>query len=174
MPASERWTWPACGIASQRDTDFVWDARTGRPLANAITWQDLRTSRSEAALRDWPLVAECRRVSGTGRGRGAGRSTSQWRMQNDPVVREAARAGLAADRPSASWVLAALGGSTEPRADVSLAQSINLWDFRARDWWDDWLAYLEVPRACAPGGLADRGRLRAHSTSTGPACRSGR
>ena len=38
----------ACGIAGQRNTDFVWDARTRRPLANAITWQDLRTA---------PLVA---------------------------------------------------------------------------------------------------------------------
>ena len=33
----------ACGIACQRNSDFVWDARTGLPLANTITWQDLRT-----------------------------------------------------------------------------------------------------------------------------------
>ena len=33
----------AIGIASQRGSDFIWDARTGKPIANAITWQDLRT-----------------------------------------------------------------------------------------------------------------------------------
>ena len=43
----------ACGIASQRGTDFVWDASTGLPLANAITWQDLRTQSLERELRGW-------------------------------------------------------------------------------------------------------------------------
>ncbi|MBP8003384.1 MAG: carbohydrate kinase, partial [Chloroflexi bacterium] len=33
----------ACGISSQRNSDFAWSARTGKPLANAITWQDMRT-----------------------------------------------------------------------------------------------------------------------------------
>jgi glycerol kinase len=140
----------ACGIASQRDTDFVWDARTGRPLANAITWQDLRTIPLEAALRDWPLVGECRRRLGYWPGPWSGALHLAWRMQNDPVIRDAARSGLLRIGPSASWVLAALGGSTDARADVSLAQSINLWDFRDRDWWEPWLAYLEVPRAALP------------------------
>jgi glycerol kinase len=71
-------------------------------------------------------------------------------MQNDPAVGEAARSGSLRIGPSASWVLAALGGSTDSQADVSLAQSINLWDFRDRDWWDPWLAYLAVPRAALP------------------------
>jgi glycerol kinase len=140
----------ACGIASQRDTDFVWDGRTGHPLANAITWQDLRTIPLEAALRDWPLVGECRRRLGYWPGPWSGALHLAWRMQHDPAIREAARSGSLRVGPSASWVLAALGGSPEPRADVSLAQSINLWDFRARDWWDDWLAYLDVPRAALP------------------------
>ena len=105
----------ACGIASQRDTDFAWDARTGHPLANAITWQDLRThppggfaSRLAARgrvpapprilagaveRRPPPRVADAER-SGGPRGR---------------PVRLAPRSG-----PSASWVLAALGGSTDP------------------------------------------------------------
>jgi glycerol kinase len=115
----------ACGIASQRDTDFVWDGRTGRPLANAITWQDLRTIPLEAALRDWPLVGECRRRLGYWPGPWSGALHLAWRMQHDPVVRDAARSGSLRVGPSASWVLAALGGSPEPRADVSLAQSIN-------------------------------------------------
>ena len=54
----------ACGIASQRDTDFVWDARTGQPLENAITWQDLRTQPLEAELQAWPAAGECRRRLG--------------------------------------------------------------------------------------------------------------
>ncbi len=140
----------ACGIASQRDTDFVWDARTGRPLANAITWQDLRTVPLESDLRGWPRAGECRRRLGYWPGPWSGALHLKWRMEHDAAVREAARAGSLRIGLSASWVLAALGGSTEPRADVSLAQSINLWDFRSRDWSDDWLTYLDVGRAALP------------------------
>ncbi len=140
----------ACGIASQRDTDFAWDARTGAPLANAITWQDLRTIPLETELRAWPRAGECRRRLGYWPGPWSGALHLAWRMRNDPVIREAALDGRLRVGPSATWVLAALGGEPEPRSDVSLAQSINLYDFRARDWWDDWLAYLDVPRAALP------------------------
>jgi len=152
----------ACGIASQRDTDFAWDARTGEPLANAITWQDLRTIPLEDALGEWPHAAECRYRLGYWPGPWSGALHLKWRMENDPVVRDAARAGTLRIGPSASWLLAALGGDPASRADVSLAQSINLWDFRARDWWDDWLAYLGVPRAALPAvssTVADFGSL---------------
>ncbi|MEJ5346962.1 MAG: FGGY family carbohydrate kinase, partial [Chloroflexus sp.] len=40
----------ACGITSQRDTVFAWHATSGRPIGNAITWQDLRTAPMVAAL----------------------------------------------------------------------------------------------------------------------------
>lgn len=157
----------ACGIASQRDTDFVWDARTGRPLANAITWQDLRTTPLESELRGWSRAGECRRRLGYWPGPWSGALHLKWRMEHDPAVREAARGGSLRIGLSASWVLAALGGSPAPRADVSLAQSINLWDFRARDWWDDWLAYLQVPRNALPAvspTVADFGTIDVDGT----------
>lgn len=50
----------AIGIASQRDTDFVWDAHSGLPLANAITWQDLRTQPLEDSFREHALAADAR------------------------------------------------------------------------------------------------------------------
>src|SRR4051794_16108119 len=40
----------ALGITNQRETTVVWDRRTGRPLYNAIVWQDTRTDRIAAAL----------------------------------------------------------------------------------------------------------------------------
>jgi glycerol kinase len=140
----------AAGIASQRDTDFVWDARTGRPLATAITWQDLRTIPLEEELRSWPRAGECRTRLGYWPGPWSGALHLQWRMRNDAVVRAAAHDGSLRIGPSAAWVVQALGGSDRPRTDVSLAQSICLWDFRARDWWQDWLDYLDIPRAALP------------------------
>src|SRR4051812_15297291 len=51
----------AIGITDQRETVVVWDRRTGRPLHNAIVWQDRRTAARCDALRDegrLPLVRD--------------------------------------------------------------------------------------------------------------------
>ena len=48
----------AVGITNQRETTVVWDRRTGKPLHNAIVWQDTRTDR---------LVAEFARDGGQDR-----------------------------------------------------------------------------------------------------------
>jgi glycerol kinase len=141
----------ASGIASQRGTDFVWDAGTGRPLANAITWQDLRTQPLERELRRWSRVDECRRRLGEWPGPWSAALHLEWRMANDPVVATAAREGRLRAGLSAVWVLNALGAADGHRADVSLAQSMTLWDFRAREYWAEWLAYLGVPGAALPG-----------------------
>jgi glycerol kinase len=140
----------ACGIASQRDTDFVWDAVTGLPLAPAISWQDLRTQALERDLRAWPLVDDCRRRLGYWPGTWSSALHLKWRMANDPVVVDAARTGRLRVGLSAPWVLNALGRADGHRVDVSIAQSMALYDFRARDYWAEWLDYLGVPRAALP------------------------
>ena len=140
----------ACGIASQRGTDFVWDAGTGLPLANAITWQDLRTQSLERELRGWGSVGQCRTRLGEWPGPWSSALHLAWRLANDPVVAAAGREGRLRAGLSALWVLNALGRADGHRADVSLAQSMTLWDFRAREYWADWLAYLNVPRAALP------------------------
>ena len=140
----------ACGIASQRGTDLVWDAGTGIPLANAITWQDLRTQQLERDLGAWPLVDECRTRLGEWPGPWSAALHLKWRIANDPVVATAAREGRLRAGLSAVWVLNALGAADGHRADISLAQSMTLWDFRARDYWAEWLAYLRVPRQALP------------------------
>jgi len=140
----------ACGIASQRDTDFVWDAITGLPLANAITWQDLRTQPLERDLHTWPQVAECRRRLGYWPGPYSAALHLKWRLANEPVVVEAMRAGRLRIGLSAPWVLNALGRADGHRVDVSLAQSMCLYDFRAREYWAEWLEYLGVPSTALP------------------------
>jgi glycerol kinase len=152
----------ACGIASQRDTDFVWDARTGEPLANAINWQDLRTLPLERALDDWAPSRECRRRLGYWPGPWSAALHLQWRMANDPAVAAAAKDGTLRIGLSALWVLNALGRADGHLADVSLAQSMCLYDFRAGDYWSEWLDYLRVPRAALPavtGTVAEFGWL---------------
>ncbi len=153
----------ACGIACQRNTDFVWDARTGRPLANAITWQDLRTLPLVDELDNWPLAAERRRRLGYFPGPYASALHLAWRMQHDPHVQAAARAGHLRIGLSAAWLLTALGQPSSHAMDYSLVQALGLYDFRAQRYWPEWLARLAVPEHALPAAaptLHEFGTLR--------------
>jgi glycerol kinase len=140
----------AAGIACQRDTDFVWDAATGRPLANAITWQDLRTADLEREVEAWPLAAQCRHRLGYWPGPWSGALHLAWRMRHQDDVRSAARDGRLRIGLSALWLLQALGRPAGHRADVSLAQSMCLYDIRERGYWPEWLDFLDVPENALP------------------------
>ncbi len=140
----------AAGLASQRDTDFVWDARTGRPLAAAITWQELRTQPLEEELRAWEWAGDARRRLGYWPGAYSAALHLKWRLRHEPAIIEAARAGQLRIGLSAQWVLNALGTPAGHLADVSLAQSMCLYDFRAGAYWPAWLDWLGVPRAALP------------------------
>ena len=82
----------AVGIACQRNTEFVWDARTRRPLANAITWQDMRTLPLLAEVERWPHFNEAHRRLGYPPAPYMSALHLAWRMRYDPAVAAAARA----------------------------------------------------------------------------------
>jgi glycerol kinase len=140
----------ACGIACQRNTDFAWDAITGQPLANSITWQDLRTVPMVAELDGWEWAAERRRTLGYFPGPYCSALHLAWRMQNVPELQKAAvekrlRFGL-----SAAWLLAALGRPAGHQMDYSLVQAMGLYDFRRQHYWTAWLERLGIPLDALP------------------------
>jgi glycerol kinase len=140
----------ACGLDCQRNTDFVWDARTGQPLANAITWQDLRTLPLLTELAAWPLAGERRRRLGAFPGLFSSAMHLAWRMRYDPAVIAAARAGYLRIGFSAAWLLTALGRPSGHFMDYSLVQAMGLYDFRAQQYWQEWLDVLNLPRDPLP------------------------
>ena len=54
----------AIGITNQRETTLVWDRATGKPVYNAIVWQDRRTAERCARLRASGLEEEVRSRTG--------------------------------------------------------------------------------------------------------------
>ncbi len=159
----------ACGIASQRNTDFAWDALSRRPIANAITWQDLRTLPILAELKDWPLAEEARYRLGYAPGPYMTGLHLAWRMRQDPAIAAAAvenrlRLGL-----SAAWLLVALGQAAGHAMDTSLVQAMGLYDFRAGRYWDEWLEWLGVPRAALPAAVPTIGEFGELDISAGGA-----
>ncbi len=140
----------ACGITCQRNTDFVWDAETGRPLANAIAWQDLRTRGLLADLQSWPHLPEARHRLGYAPGTYMTALHLGWRMQHETAVQAAAKACRLRVGMSAAWLVQALGTPSAHAMDHSLVQATGLFDFRAGDYWQPWLDRLGVPRSALP------------------------
>jgi glycerol kinase len=140
----------AGGIACQRNTDFIWDARTRRPIANAIVWQDLRTLPLIAELADWSKADQRRRRLGSFPGPYSASMHLAWRMRYDPVVAAALRTDHTRIGFSAAWLLAAMGRPTGHFMDYSLVQAMGLYDFRAERYWAEWLERLEIPLAPLP------------------------
>lgn len=140
----------ACGIACQRNTDFAWDAITGQPLANSITWQDLRTVPMVAELDHWERAAERRRTLGYFPGPYCSALHLAWRMQNVPELREAAAEKRLRFGLSAAWLLAALGRPAGHQMDYSLVQAMGLYDFRQQRYWAEWLERLGIPPGALP------------------------
>ncbi len=153
----------ACGIDCQRNTEFAWDARTGRPVGRAVTWQDLRTLPMVEALGTWPLAGECRRRLGYLPGPYSSALHLAWRMRHAGAMREAAHSGDLRIGLSAAWLMVALGRQAGHWMDYSLVQSLGLYDFREQDYWGAWLDYLALPRSPFPEAcptLHDYGTLR--------------
>jgi len=140
----------ACGITSQRDTVFAWDVRSGRPIGNAITWQDLRTAPLVEELNHWEHAAERRARLGQFPGPYCSAMHMAWRMRHDPAFRRAAERGCLRVSLSAGWLIQALGQPAGHALDYSLLQAMTVFDPRRRALWDEWVDHLGLPRAALP------------------------
>ncbi len=140
----------ACGLACQRNTDFAWDARTGQPIGNAITWQDLRSLPLLEEIKQRPLSAEVHQRLGYGPGPYMSALHLAWRVKNDQAFQDANRSGRLRLGLSAAWLLQTLGRPSGHYMDTSLVQAMGLYDFRAQQYWAEWLAFLGVPPDALP------------------------
>jgi glycerol kinase len=140
----------ACGITSQRDTVFAWDRLSGAPIGNAITWQDLRTVPLVEEVGAWPHAGERRDRLGQFPGAYSSAMHMAWRMRHDAAFRRAADRGRLHVSLAAGWIVRALGRPAEHALDYSLLQAMTVFDPRRRALWDEWIAYLDIPRDALP------------------------
>jgi glycerol kinase len=143
----------AVGITNQRETTVVWDPRTGRPLYNAIVWQDMRTER---------MCAELARDGGQDRFRertGLPISTYfsglklRWLLDHVPGLRQAAEDGTALFGTIDSFLVWWLTGGPDGGihvTDVTNASRTLLMDLATLDWDDEILRTLDIPRRMLP------------------------
>jgi glycerol kinase len=149
----------AIGITNQRETTVVWERATGRPVANAIVWQDRRTASRCDALRQAghePLFA-----ARTGLVLDAYFSGTKlaWLLDNVPGARDRARRGELAFGTIDTWLAWRLSGGRAHVTDVSNASRTLLFDIHRLQWDEELLALLDIPRAVLPEVVDSSSRI---------------
>ena len=140
----------AIGITNQRETTVVWERASGRPVCNAIVWQDRRTAAACDALKARGL--EPRVTAKTGLLLDAYFSGTKlgWILDNVPGARARAEAGELAFGTIDSWLVWKLSGGAVHVTDVSNASRTLLYDIHAGRWDQELLDLLGVPDRVLP------------------------
>jgi len=162
------------GITNQRETTVVWDRETGKPVHNAIVWQDRRTSDYCQSLRDREL--ESLIVAKTGLLIDAYFSATKihWILEQVDGARERAAAGQLAFGTIDSWLVWNLTGGTAHITDVSNASRTQLYNINTLEWDQELLELFGIPAAMLPtvvdSSLVQRYRLRVLPVINRPPC----
>jgi glycerol kinase len=143
----------AVGITNQRETTVLWDRRSGKPLHNALVWQDTRADQ---------LVAQYARNGGANRFRAkTGLPLAsyfsglklQWLLDHVPGARAQAQAGEVLFGNIDTWLLWNLTGGAAGGmhlTDVTNASRTQLMNLATLDWDDALLEEFLIPRAALP------------------------
>jgi glycerol kinase len=138
------------GIANQRETTLVWDRATGKPIANAIVWQDRRTAALCADLRDKGVETVVAAKTGLRVDPYFSATKIAWLLDNVPRARERAERGELAFGTVDSFLIWRLTQGKAHVTDATNASRTLLFDIRAGRWDDELLGLFRVPKTLMP------------------------
>jgi glycerol kinase len=147
----------AVGITNQRETTIVWDRETGKPVYNAIVWQDRRTAGYCDKLRAQGLADMIREKTGLVIDAYFSGTKVKWILDNVAGARARAEAGKLAFGTVDSWLLWNLTAGKVHATDVSNASRTMLYNIYQMDWDADLLKLLDIPSSMLPEVRASSG-----------------
>ncbi|MFZ5521512.1 MAG: glycerol kinase GlpK [Pseudomonadota bacterium] len=140
----------AIGITNQRETTVLWSRATGKPVCNAIVWQDRRTEPLCAALREQGLEPLVQQRTGLRIDAYFSATKLQWMLDHVSGAREAAERGELAFGTVDSWLLWNLTEGRVHATDVTNASRTMLFNIHTQQWDDELLDALRIPRSLLP------------------------
>ncbi|MCB0719400.1 MAG: glycerol kinase GlpK [Bacteroidetes bacterium] len=140
----------AVAITNQRETTVVWDRDTGKPIHNALVWQDRRTARYCDDLRragHEPLIAE---TTGLVIDPYFSATKLKWILDNVSGARDRAAAGNLAFGTIDTWLLWNLTGGRVHATDATNASRTMLMNIATLRWDDTLLELFDIPQSILP------------------------
>lgn len=162
----------AIGVTNQRETTAVWERATGRPVANAIVWQDTRTTDLCQALIDDGLEPLIRERTGLLPATYFSGPKLRWLLDHVPGARAGAERGQLLFGTIDTWLIWWLTGGPRGGAhvtDCTNASRTMLMDLRRQVWDDELLGHLAIPSTMLPQiRPSSEPRLYGHTLEDGP------
>lgn len=149
----------AIGITNQRETTLIWDAVTGKPLYNAIVWQDRRTADFCNDIRNGEHASMIIEKTGLIPDAYFSASKIRWILNNVDGARERADRGELRFGTVDTWIIWNLTGGNSHLTDASNASRTMLYDISNGCWDQDLCALFEVPMSVLPKVVDSSGYL---------------
>ncbi len=140
----------AIGITNQRETTVLWDRATGKPLHNAIVWQDRRGAALCRQLEQAGHGDLVQKTSGLLLDPYFSASKIAWLMTNVPGAADRAAAGQLAIGTIDTFLLWRLTGGKVHATDATNASRTLLFDIHRQDWSEELLALFGIPPRLLP------------------------
>jgi len=140
----------AVGVTNQRETTIVWDRETGKPIYNAIVWQDRRTADECARLKQGGAEPGVTKKTGLRLDPYFSGTKLCWILDNVAGARARAEAGKLCFGTVDSWIIWNLTGGKVHVTDATNASRTLLCNIHTGDWDGELLRLLRVPAAILP------------------------
>jgi glycerol kinase len=138
----------AVGVTNQRETTVLWDRRTGKPIANAVVWQDTRTDKLAKELGGEVGPDRFRDRCGLPLATYFSGPKIRWLLDNIEGARAGAEAGDILFGTMETWLI--WNATGRHVTDVTNASRTMLMNLATLNWDDEVLEAMGVPRACLP------------------------
>ncbi|NWN81398.1 MAG: glycerol kinase GlpK [Halomonas sp.] len=138
------------GITNQRETTLVWDRHTGKPVYNAIVWQDRRTDEACQALRQAGHLGEVQARTGLLIDPYFSATKLAWLLDEIPGARARAERGDLAFGTVDTFLIWRLTGGRVHATDATNASRTALFNIHEQRWDDQLLSLFDIPASLLP------------------------
>lgn len=140
----------AIGITNQRETTIVWNRQTGKPIYNAIVWQDRRTAAYCDELKALGHSKMIQEKTGLIPDAYFSATKIKWLLENIPGARQNGEKGLLAFGTVDSWLVWNLTGGAVHATDVTNASRTMLFNIHTLSWDKELLQLFNIPENMLP------------------------
>ena len=137
-------------LTNQRETAVVWNKATGKPIANAVVWQDTRGAELCHQLRAEGKMDTVMAKSGLLIDPNFSASGVKWLLDNIEGARQQAQCGELLMGTIDTWLIWRLTGGKVHATDFTNASRTMLFNIHTMQWDDDLLALFDIPRSMMP------------------------
>ncbi|MCF0206236.1 MAG: glycerol kinase GlpK [Bacteroidales bacterium] len=138
------------GITNQRETTVVWNKNTGKPIYNAIIWQDKRTEDFCMSIKDTDLGVYISKVTGLVVDPYFSATKLKWILDNVEGARELAKNGDLLFGTIDTWLIWRLTSGTKHVTDCSNASRTMLFNIDTCEWDENIIKGLNIPPQMLP------------------------